>query len=442
MHEGHNIPPSMLFGSINRSFFFFGQSTDAKYLVGKHQDSDGHIAIFGGSGSGKTTSIAKPNLRTWKGTIFSFDFKGDLLRYTEKRKHTKILNFLKGQPNRYWYNPYYLLQQEGEENLIQNARQLAYAIIPLPHEIVDSFWREAARDVLTGAIVYFFRLGKEFIDTIVEIKTTKMAELLKKISSDRMAAVCVNPDLDLNPKTLAGVSMELHNHISVFATDVLIQDALSPDDNKEQIKWKDLDIYDIFIRLEQSLIDQWSSVIRLILVQLIRTLQRRPEKYELSDRRVPPTLLMFDEFPQYGKIDVITSALKILRSKNVTISLFCQSLADLDETYGKVARCSILDNCPYKVILNASDAETQRYFSDLVGTEKVPSRGITTNYDKFGHPAGYSVTVNEAREPIIHPHEFASLQDIVLLHPGPERFCRINKELYFRQHLIEEGDKE
>lgn len=446
IRQGHNIPSSMTFSSHYESFFMFGKAEN-RTAVGKDQSDDGHIAVFGGSGSGKTTGIAIPNLLTWKGTIFSFDFKGDLLRYAMKRRNTKILSFLENQQNIYWYDPFYTLRKDGEKNLIQNARELAYAIIPLPHNIEDPFWIMAARDILTGSIIYFFRLGKGFIDTMIEIKTTKLSELLKKLASDRMAAVCVNPDLDLNPKTLAGISMELHNHISVFATDILIQDVLSSseDAHKEQISWEDLDISDIFIRLDQSNIEQWSSVIRLMLVQLVRTLQRRPEKYEPEGKKIPPTLLMLDEFPQYGKIDVITSALKVLRSKNVTISMFCQSLADLDETYGKVTRCSILDNCPYKAVLNAFDAETQRYFSDLIGTVKVPSKGITANFNKLGQPAGYSVSINESREPIIHPHEFASIQDVILLHPGPERFCRLEKEAYFRKNtypeLIEEGEK-
>lgn len=230
--------------------------------------------------------------------------------------------------------------------------------------------------------------------------------------------------------------MELHNHIAVFATDSLIQDVLSPSEDifKELITWEDLEIGDIFIRIDQSRIDQWRCVMRMMLVQLIRTLARRPEKkYSPEDANNKGTLLMLDEFPQYGRIDVIASALKILRSKNVTVSIFCQSLADLDETYGKDTRRSILDNCPYKAILSASDAETQRYFSDLVGTVKVPAKGISANFDELGQPSGYSASINESREAIIHPHEFASLSDIVLLHPGPERFCRVEKELYFRK---------
>lgn len=436
LQPGNNIPPSMVFSSRYTSFFLFGKTEDG-YAVGKDHEADGHIAVFGGSGSGKTTGIAIPSLCTWKGTIFSFDFKGDLLKYAIKRRNVKILSFLRGHKNRYWYDPYFFLRQDGEDNLAQNACELANAIIPLPREIREPCWVMAARNILAGAIVYYFRLGKEFIDTLIEVKTTKIEDLLKNFNNDQLAKSCIDPNLNLNPKTLAGVSMELHNHIFTFATDTLIQDILSPseDGSKEQITWRNLDIGDIFIRMDQSKIEQWGSVIRLMLVQLVRTLERRPEKYEPAGKRIPPTLLLLDEFPQYGKIDVITSSLKILRSKNVTFTLFCQSLADLDETYGKITRCTILDNCSFKAILNASDAETQHYFSDLVGTVKVPKKGISENFDELGHPTGYSVTMNESREPIIHPHEFASLQDIVLLHPGPERFCRIEKETSFRKNL-------
>lgn len=434
IRDGYNIPASLIFDPRRESAFLFGRTLSGDF-IGRLQDIDGQIVIFGGSGSGKTSSIAIPTTTTWRGSIFSFDFKGDLIKWA-KRRNPKILYLLRGQENDYWYNPFYFLRQDGEDNLAQNARELAQAIIPMPHDVSEPFWIEAARDVLTGAIVYYYSCNVGFIDAMIEIKTTRMSDLLKKIGSQKDAAVCVNPDIDLNPKTLAGVSMELHNHIAVFATDSLIQDVLSPseDTHKELITWEDLEAGDIFIRLDQSRIDQWRCVMRMMLVQLIRTLSRRPEKkYSPEDAKYKATLLMLDEFPQYGRIDVIASALKIVRSKNVTVSIFCQSLADLDETYGKDTRRAILDNCSYKAILSASDAETQRYFSDLVGTVKVPAKGISANFDELGQPCGYSASINESREPIIHPHEFASLTDIVLLHPGPERFCRVEKELYFRK---------
>lgn len=440
---GNNIPQSLILHAFDNPGFFFGKTAFGHY-VGKPQDKDGHISVIGGSGSGKTTGIAIPTTYTWKGTIFSFDFKGDLINRAARRS-AKILYMIKGQVNSFWYDAYYILHRDGEENLVQNARELAQAIIPLPRTVEEPFWIESARSVLTGAIIYFFRLGKNFIDSMIEIKTTNMMEMLKKIKTDKMAAACINPDIELNPKTMAGVSMELHNHIMVFATDTLIQDVLSVSGNtpKETFFWEDLERTSIFIRIDQSRIEQWQPVIRLMLVQLMRTLERRPEKYVSEGMKMQPTLLMLNEFPQYGKIDAFVSSFRMLRSKKVTISIFCQSLADLDEIYGEATRRVILDNCPYKAILGANDAETQHFLSKLVGTVKVPSEGIGINFDEFGQLVGHSVSINESREPIIHPHEFASLQDIVLLYPEVGGFCRVEKETRFRdainQKLIEVG---
>ena len=429
LQESYNVPPSMLFDPYRKSAFLFGKAWDD--CVGKLQDNDGHISIFGGSGSGKSSTIAIPTLATWKSPIFAFDFKGELVARARKRK-SKILNMIEGQTKLYWYDPFYFIRQNGNENRVQNARELAQAIIPLPFNVSDPFWIMSARDILTSAILYYFDIGAAFIDAMIEIKTTSMSQLFATISANVTAKACLNPDLDHNPKMLAGVSAELHNHIAIFATDSLVQDVLSPskDTSCANIKWEQLETSDIFIRIDHSKIRQWGSVIRLMITQLIRTLERRPEKYSPEGANIKPTLLLLDEFPQYGKIDVITSALATLRSKNVTISLFNQSLADLDATYGKDVRRVILDNCPYKAILNSADAETQRYFSDLVGTVKVPAKGISTSYDELGQPLGYSCNISESREPIIHPHEFAALQNIVLLHPYG--FSRIEKLSYYK----------
>lgn len=436
LREGCEVPPSLILSSRYDSAFVFGRALSGN-CVGKRTDIDGHIAVFGGSGSGKTTGLAIPTMHLWRDPIFAFDFKGDLIQWsTHAGRKAKMVSMVNESKNHdWWYDPFYFLRQGGDENLVQNARELAHAIIPLPYGIHDPFWIESARHVLTGAIVHFFNLGVGFIDAIIEIKTTRMSDLLETIYADDLAAACVNPDLCLNPKTLAGVSMELHNHLIAFATDQVVQDVLScpKDVPRKMIRWEDLEHGDIFIRVDQSRVDQWGGIIRLMLVQLIRTLERRPEKHQPTGGNIKPTLLMLDEFPQYGRIDILPTALKILRSKNVTVSIFCQSLADLDEAYGQATRRTMLDNCLYKVILGASDAETQQYFSDLVGTVKTPSRGFTANYDEYGRQVGYGANISESREPIIHPHEFASLEDVVLLHPGHERFCRLKKELCFRK---------
>ena len=49
-------------------------------------------------------------------------------------------------------------------------------------------------------------------------------------------------------------------------------------------------------------------------------------------------------------------------------AILTQSLAQLDLIYGRESRQVIADNCSYKAILKATDADTQEYFSKLVGT--------------------------------------------------------------------------
>lgn len=129
-------------------------------------------------------------------------------------------------------------------------------------------------------------------------------------------------------------------------------------------------------------------------------------------------MLLLDEFPRLGKMEIIVGALETLRSKKVTIALFCQSLADLDGIYGENTRRRIMDNCYFKAILNASDPASQQLFSVLVGTKSVIAKGINSSYSfEQGDISGVGINLSESTQMVIPPHEFSSLRGIVLLHP-------------------------
>ena len=130
-------------------------------------------------------------------------------------------------------------------------------------------------------------------------------------------------------------------------------------------------------------------------------------------------------------MEVIQNAISTLRSKGVTICLMMQSLVQLDRIYGKESRQIIVDNCQYKAILNVTDPENQKTFSDMVGSINVGNVSISTGNDdenKHFHFQG-----NRSREPIIYPHEFATLKDIVLI--TPEGFCCANKSPYYKKSV-------
>ena len=92
-------------------------------------------------------------------------------------------------------------------------------------------------------------------------------------------------------------------------------------------------------------------------------------------------------------------------------------MAQLDSIYGEYGRRIIFDNCQYKAILRADDAETQKYLSELIGTCTHRQHSVGEQLDKFMEIAGYSVQISEVRNWIIHPHELSTLDDILLLTP-------------------------
>jgi len=421
--EGDIVPEYLLLNPRFGSGFHFGRKRGYRdQYVGKPHNCDGHIEVFGGSGSGKSFNNAKPTIITWKSPIFAVDIKGELIEVAKKYgRPCKVLD-LSGSGSLYKYDPFVFMQQDGEENLAQNATDLANTIIPLPANIGETFWIDSARNTLTAAILYYYELGASFINAMISINCLGYADLINKILNEgsEIANAFICADVLSNPKMFAGISEQFRNSIRVFVTDPVVKNLfdVQKDSGDEIISFDDLENGDIFVRIEQRRLGQWGRVVSLIVTQLIRYLEGRPEKHTPEGEKTKPILLLLDEFPQLGKMDVISNALSTLRSKKVTIALFCQSLADLDSLYGKDVRRKINDNCPYKVILGASDVETQRYFSELVGTKKSISRSIGLNYSGMAEDInGIGFNIGECQQYVIKPHEFSSLNCAVLLHP-------------------------
>lgn len=402
---------------------FFGKV--GNNYVTKKETEDGHVLVIGGAGSGKSSCIAIPSLTTWQDRIFAIDIKGEL---AEKSGRAAAI-FNPCANSDYGYDPYYLLHES--ENKVQDAREIALCLIPMPADIKDPFWITSAQNLLTGCILHYHNLGLSFIETLEAIQITPVAIILDEIfqGSCTEAKMFVNQLIGLKSETLSGIFTELSNNIMVFATDPQLKKALS---NPKAINPTLLERgEDVFLQIPEHKLEQWRGLLSLIVQQFLKHFERRP------DGTATPVLFLLDEFARLGKIEVISNGLATLRSKKVHICILTQSLAQIDAIYGKVQRQVIADNCSYKAILRATDAETQEYFSKLVGTydkQKVTQSANYEQYTKLGKGTSKSITTEEKR--IIKPEEFAYLQDIVLL--SPFGFARIEKAPYYQDKYFVE----
>jgi type IV secretion system protein VirD4 len=406
---------------------FFGAGYNQ--CVVKPESTDGHVLVVGTPGSGKSSCIAIPTLRHWKGAVFSFDIKGELYANTKQfRKNIKVFDPANIE-SRYVYDPFVFLN--ASNNPAQEARAIAQAIIPLPHDVKEPFWIESAQIILTGAILHYHHAKCTFIETLRKIQTQSPQELIKAISesSNDKAVLYAKSFAGMDGKVLAGIATEISNCITTLVTDDDIVCALSHEEGKEIISPMDLENgTDVYIKISEHLLKQWKSLLTLMVNQFISFFERRKES---PDNR--PLLFLLDEFPRLGKIPAVTDALATLRSKKITICLIIQSLAQLKMIYGHDAQEVIADTCTFKAVLGATDANTQEYFSKLVGTYEKIRTSQSQNYDPYiGAPTGHGTQTSQDYEKrIIKTEEFAALREIILLYPLPFNFCRVQKIPYY-----------
>jgi type IV secretion system protein VirD4 len=164
-----NPPANRRLASSEPRGIFFG-ARGSQFVV-KSEDMDGHVLVVGGTGTGKSSCVAVPTLRHWKGSVFAVDIKGELYTNTKQhRRNTKIFD-PSNPENRYVYDPYVFLNQSN--NPAQEARAIAQAIIPLPYDVKEPFWIESAQIILTGAILHYHHAKCTFIETLRKILNSR-----------------------------------------------------------------------------------------------------------------------------------------------------------------------------------------------------------------------------------------------------------------------------
>lgn len=385
----------IVFGRINNS------------LVEKPPEVQGHCLIVGGTGTGKSRGIAIPSLLRWKGSVFAIDIKGELSQITAayRNRNGKVFIF-DPEGDGYPFDP---LQ---ECKTIDGANELARSLIPEPTS-GDPFWCKTAQAFLAAGALEGALEGKKFVDVIERLCTVPPEQLIQDFQNSPYKTVRIlsSVGVGMPEKTMGGVFSELRSKIITLGADPNIERATS------RSAWTPRSLEEnstVYLRVSEKMLKQYEGLWGVIVSQILRHLSSRP------DRSNPPILILLDEFARLGKIPGILNALATLRSRNVHIAIFIQSMAQLDYIYSPEERKIIADNCGYKLVLSATDPETQRYFSDLSGQQTVwvGSKGTgegrsTAGAMMMGFIPGMNVQQNQSVSqqgvPLIRPEEFSKL---------------------------------
>ena len=135
-------------------------------------DGEGHIAIFGGSGQGKTSALLIPSLRVWQGPFFCIDISGDISKNVLGEK--KVLLAPDDPEHSVIYNVFDEIDRASDPDERRALlEQLTFSILPLPPKATSAerYFTETARKILLASLVAFYDKGLDFCEIMKVVFT-------------------------------------------------------------------------------------------------------------------------------------------------------------------------------------------------------------------------------------------------------------------------------
>lgn len=395
----------------------FGKIWLTPYVIYSPCSAERHVLVLGGSGMGKTSSLLIPTLRAWNDGAFVIDISGDISTNVE------CADKLVFDPESDLTAPYNIFapidKMSSAEAQNEALAQIGLLLMPpqLNTNAAAKYFLDGGRKILTAALIAYYHAGMDFCEICKKILSTDYLALFTDIKAKSSIAQSYIAGFAGNSEqNVAGCKAECDGAIALFAQNYHLCNSVRRPTNGEIAVTPDrVETHKVFVKIEDTKLELYAPLLSIITAQVLQALTLRPNN--------PPdhVLLALDEFASLGK-QAITPALRKLRKKNVRIMILSQALADFDIIYGHDERKAMIANLDYKVILSASDTDTQEYFAKLCGKKQTTRRSVTNTG---------TITDSECEVPAIEPSRLGNLHpNLLLICTGG--YLILRKNYYFK----------
>lgn len=333
-----------------------------------------NILVLGCSGSGKTRNHLKPNLMQCQGSYIVLDTKGSL--YDEMGAYLALQGYKVDQLDfttmggTCGYDPLHQVRIENGKPNQQDIIAIASAICPKEAQQSDPFWGLAAANYLSSYIAYVFEALPErewsmaSVIKLFESGTGKIQHLFNDLAMhnpDSYAASLFN-----RSKATCGAEKMHSSILGIIAANLLpfgFKGALDSYANPNRIDFSSFgrEKRALFVTvddIDHSLEGLTSLFIEQAFTRLCSSADR-----DYTEHRLPiPVRFILDDFANLN-IPHIDDMLAVIRSREISATIICQTVSQLEARYGTTAANSIIGNCDRQLLLAVQDEATARYFS-------------------------------------------------------------------------------
>jgi len=446
-------------------------------LVGVKDDA--HLITIGMTGSGKSTSVLKPNLALLKKSIFIYDPKAELAKATLRRRCAKSykgrikvegktliemsghMTFLldpfketRDEFEYYTFNPMALIDI-NDDRCMELISAISDGCVLPPSDSKDEHFTDNAKNMIEAVIIHVIsRYPKEnhnlpFVLDLISGSAEFYYDVPDEAQIDRFQELLIdmmtNDAVGGLPKQVSSriMGMGENEKGSVLSTtfrclkwvgDPAMRKQLVSSENFQILKGCQLtDFGDktVYIVLHPDLVKAQMRWLRVLTNVFIYTEKKRKEKSKVDST----TLFILDEFYQLGgRLDSITKGFPFLRSYNIKLWLFFQSLSQLKESFGDAWTDVV--SASNTQILGVNDPETAEWVSKRLGSR----RNKTIKKEKW---YSHGEVIKERIDPLLSIDEVESelgknteLQIVFPVQGRPMRLERITyKPLPFGRSL-------
>ncbi len=192
----------------------------------------------------------------------------------------------------------------------------------------------------------------------------------------------------------------------------------------------------LYISIPLSSRDRLRPLLRLMLNQIVRHFTRtmiyRDGRAVANYKH--PLLLMLDEFPTLGRLEILAESLSLIAGYGLRACLVAQDITQIHEAYGHDE--SITSNCNTRVAFTPNKMESARWISAMVGETTVRHSHRTVS------ASGVSTSESEIKRPMMTPDEVMVMdEDAALIFTRGHPTIRATRIRHFNQPLFSRRTK-
>lgn len=382
-----------------------------------------NILTLGGSGAGKTRSLALPGIMECNASFVVTDPKGEILAAVghllkEKGYTVKAFNLVDFSQSD-GYNPFKYVRDDKDvlrliTNLIRNTT-------PKGSGGSDPFWEKAETALLESLMFYLlYEAPEEEQNFSMIMKMLSYADvredkemyvsaldlLFKQLGDNQPMHIAVKQYRIYKQaagKTAKSINISLAVRLAAFNMAQLQSITDHDDMGISELGNKKTAIFAVIPDNDTSL----SYLVGMLYTQIIQELYYQAD--HVYRGRLPIHVRMIlDEFANVSLPEEFDKSLATMRSREISATIIVQNLAQLKGLYKEHGWETITGNCDTLLYLGGNEQSTHEYISKLLGKETIDTR---THGQTKGKSGSYSTNMQTTGRELLTPDEVRLLDN-------------------------------